>query len=384
MTAVAPALDQHPRVAPPEAARAAPIVLSIVVPTFNERANVEALLNALSLVLADVSWEMILVDDDSPDGTWSAAKSLGTQDPRIRCLRRVGRRGLAGACIEGILSSSADFVAVMDGDMQHDEAVITAMLQALQEGGADLAVGTRSGGLQHRDAMSPLRWRVSALGRAMLRLVLKSGIRDPMSGFFMIRRALVEEMAPHLSTEGFKILADILLTAPKPLRIAEIPYVFRPRTEGESKFGLLVALQYGGFVIHKLSGGLIPIRFVLFGAVGVFGLFVHLLILRLALSLAGVGFFSAQLIATYGAMSGNFLLNNKITFRDRGYRGAKVASAFLAFCLVCSVGTLANANLATWIFASRPSWWIAGLSGALVSSVWNYAASQTFVWPRRH
>jgi dolichol-phosphate mannosyltransferase len=364
--------------------RADPILLSVVIPTFNERANVEALLAALSAALAGIAWEAILVDDDSPDGTWSAVKLLSHQDARVRCLRRVGRRGLAGACIEGILSSSAPFVAVMDGDMQHDETVLPAMLQAFQLDGADVAVGTRNTESANRAAMSPLRWWVSQLGRSVWRLALRSSIEDPMSGFFMIRRALVEEMAPRLSTEGFKILADILITAPRPLKIMEMPYVFRPRLDGKSKFSLLVALQYAGFVIHKVSGGLIPVRFVLFGTVGICGLAVHLLVLRFALiSVKGISFFSAQLIATYVAMSGNFLLNNKLTFRDHRYRGSRAAIAFLAFCLVCSVGTIANANLASWVFASRPTWWAAGLAGALVSAVWNYAASQTFVWPKR-
>ena len=112
--------------------------LSIVVPTFKERGNVAELVRRLDLALAGIAWEAIFVDDNSPDGTAEAVKDIAADDPRVRCLRRVGRRGLAGACIEGMLSSAAPFVAVMDADLQHDEKVLPQMLARLKAASADL------------------------------------------------------------------------------------------------------------------------------------------------------------------------------------------------------------------------------------------------------
>lgn len=231
--------------------------------------------------------------------------------------------------------------------------------------------------------MSALRWRISGLGRLILSFALPRDLADPMSGFFIVRRTLIEEVAPRLSTDGFKILADIVLTASEPLTIAEVPYRFRSRADGASKFSVLIALQFVGLIVHKLSRGLVPVSFVLFGLTGGLGVLVHLAVLRIGLIAMKGHFVLAEIIATYVAMTGNFILNNLITFCERRYSGSRMVPAFFTFCLVCSVGLVANTDVAAWFFAGRSTWWIAGLAGALVSAVWNYAASQTFVWPRR-
>lgn len=366
----------------PTAGQQGRVELSVIVPTFNERPNIDLLIAGLSRALAGTAWEVIIVDDNSPDGTWVAAKAAGSHDGRVRCIRRIGRRGLAGACLEGMLSSSSPFLAVMDGDLQHDESILPAMLQACRTG-ADLAIGTRVAGVADPEAMSFLRWRISRLGRALVRWALRRDLTDPLSGYFMIRRSVIEEAAPRLSTGGFKILADIVLTIQAPLTTAEVPYAFRPRADGASKFDLSVALRFVGLITHKLSRGLIPASFVLFGLIGALGVVVHLTVLQIGLLALKGQFALAQVIATYVAMTSNFVLDNRITFRERRHRGSRLAPAFLVFCLVCSVGVIANANVAVWIFDGRFTWWIAGLAGALVSAVWNYAASQAFVWPKR-
>jgi dolichol-phosphate mannosyltransferase len=359
-------------------------ILSVIVPTYREAANVPVLFDRLKNVLAGLAWEMIVVDDDSPDGTADVAVAVAARDMRMRCIRRVKRLGLAGAVIEGILSSSAEFVAVIDGDLQHDETILPDMVAALNGENADLAVGVRVDKALAERGLSPARQRLSNLGAWFFKCVSGLTVSDPMSGFFVIRRKIVGEIAPRLSSDGFKILADILLCAPSGLRIVEKPYVFRKRQAGESKLSPLVAIDFLGLIAHHASAGVLPIRFVLFAAVGAFGLIVHLAVLK-ALIVANVlpNFGADQLVAALVAMTSNFLLNNEVTYREYRYRGASILGGLLLFALVCSVGVVANINIAAWLFDFDQVWWVAGFAGALVGVVWNYAVSSAFVWRGR-
>src|SRR3979411_2967588 len=218
--------------------------LSVVVPTFNERDNVTTLLRRLETALTGVAWEVIFVDDNSPDGTWDVVRNLARSDPRVRCIRRINRRGLSGACIEGILASSAPCAAVIDADLQHDETQLPVMLALLQGGGFDLVVGSRylEGG--SADSFNRQRAGASALATEVAKRVLRVEIADPMSGFFVIRRDRFEQLAPQLSTQGFKILLDIVATARGSLRIREIPYTFGSRLHGESKLDSMAGLGF--------------------------------------------------------------------------------------------------------------------------------------------
>ncbi len=358
--------------------------LSVVVPTYREAANVPVLFERLKTTLAGLPWEMIVVDDDSSDGTADVAYGLAAHDPRLRCIRRVNRVGLAGAVVEGWLSSSADFVAVIDGDLQHDESILPKMYAALAAGRGNLAIGTRVADQTAPGGLSPARQKLSDLGAWFFRRVAGVGVSDPMSGFFMIRRDIVSRLAPRLSPDGFKILVDVVLSAGGGLEIVETPYVFRPRQAGESKLSPLVGLDFLGLVVHHASGGALPIRFVLFALIGGVGLVVHLLVLTALIEgLGSANFIAFQVMATLIAMASNFLLNNEITYRAFRYRGWGMAGGFALFALLCSVGAIANVDIASWLFHGQQVWWVAGLAGALVSVVWNYAASTTIVWRKR-
>lgn len=372
----------HPgHMSEPAARLLTPAELTVVVPSFNERDNVPELAARLDRVLAGIAWEMIVVDDDSPDGTSAVTKELARRDPRVRCIRRVGRRGLAGACIEGMLASSAPVVAVMDADLQHDETILPAMLDHIRAG-MDLVVASRNiDGGSKEEGLTPLRRTVSDLGRRLSAVILKAPLSDPMSGFFMVRRDLIEEIAPKLSTSGFKILADIAASVSTVPRFAEVPYVFRERVHGESKLDAKVALDYLGFLIHKLSGGVVPLRFIFFALVGASGVAVHLAVLYVALT-AGFRFEWAQTTATVVAMTTNFLINNEITYRDARLRGGRLLIGLLSFYAVCSLGAFANVGVASWLYAGHAGWWLAGLAGALMGAVFNYAASSALVWRR--
>jgi dolichol-phosphate mannosyltransferase len=361
----------------------APLQLSVVVPTFNERGNVATLVQRLDAALVGISWEVIFVDDNSPDGTADAVRELARADSRVRCIRRIGRRGLSGACIEGMLASSAPCAAVIDGDLQHDETQLGKMLGLIESGAAELVIGSRyiEGG--SADSFNQQRLGASKFATAVAQRVLKVEIADPMSGFFMIRRDRFEQLAPRLSTQGFKILLDVVATAGGDLRVVEVPYTFGSRLHGESKLDSMVALDFLGLVLAKLTNDTVSLRFLLFALVGSIGLFVHFAVLFVTLEVFDPPFAEAQAIAAFCAMTGNFLLNNFLTYRDQRLKGFGILRGLAIFYVVCSVGLLANVGVAWSVFDQEPIWWLAGASGALMGVVWNYAMSGLFVWRKR-
>jgi dolichol-phosphate mannosyltransferase len=356
--------------------------LSIIVPTRNERDNVRPLYDGLDRALRGIDWEAIFVDDDSQDGTPEAVCRLATEDRRVRCIQRIGRRGLASACVEGILASSAVYVAVMDADLQHDERLLPNMLGILKsEPVIDAVVGSRY--VEHGSIgiWSRQRAWLSGLATHLARSILRVTIADPMSGFFMVRREAFQASVRRLSSIGFKILLDILASSPRPLRVKEIPFHFRERDAGESKFDALIGWEYLMLLADKVVGHIIPIRFVLFALVGGLGLLVHLAILWFCLNPMQLSFEPSQAIATSVAIIGNFTLNNLLTYHDRRLTGWRFVRGLLSFALICSFGAVANVSIATLLFTQQHSlWWVAGIAGAAMSAVWNYAVSSVFTW----
>ncbi len=355
--------------------------LAVVVPTLNESANVPVLVARLHEVLRGIEWEVVFVDDDSRDGTADAARAIAQRDPRVRCLQRIGRRGLSSACIEGILATSAPVVAVMDADLQHDESLLPEMYAALAEGNLDIVVGSRyvaGGGFGEWDSK---RVAISGLATRLSRLIVKSELADPMSGFFMLRREAFTGAVRNLSGQGFKILLDLFASSPRPLRFRELPFTFRTRQFGESKLDSMVAWEYLMLIADKLIGHIVPVRFVMFALIGGIGVGVNLVVLRLALG-AGLRFALAETVATLAAMVSNFLLNNQLTYRDRRLKGWRLLRGLVTFGVGCSVGAVANIGIAAQIFGEGQSWWLAGLAGALIGAVWNYAIASTYTWGR--
>ncbi|WP_139556186.1 glycosyltransferase family 2 protein [Methylotetracoccus oryzae] len=354
---------------------------SIVVPTYKERANVAELVARLRRVLAGIHWEVIFVDDDSPDGTADAVRELGRVDRRVRCLQRVGRRGLSSACVEGMLASSAPYVAVMDADLQHDESLLPDMLRALRTGDVDVVVGSRyvaGGGVGNWDAS---RLRKSRFATRLARFAVKVPLSDPMSGFFALRSEVLHDTVRHLSAIGFKILLDILASSAQGLRVRELPYQFRERIAGESKLDSKVAWDYLMLILDKTLGRFIPVRFVVFMMVGGLGVFVHLAVLTSMFKLAGSSFLSGQSVATLVAMTFNFIVNNVFTYRDRRLSGWGWLWGWITFVLACSVGALANVGIATYLFQEEKAFWVlSAIAGIVVGAVWNYAVTSIYTW----
>ncbi|MTI18587.1 glycosyltransferase family 2 protein [Rhodobacteraceae bacterium RKSG542] len=368
-------LDSSEKIGAPE--------LTVVLPTYNESKNVPLVVEALKNCLQGIRWEVIVVDDNSPDGTAEVARQLGQSDPRVRVIRRIGRRGLSGACIEGMLASSAKYVAVMDADLQHDETLLPRMLDSLRSGDFDIAVASRhvEGGTVG-EGLSAVREWGSNLANSLARKFLKVNLSDPMSGFFMLRRDKFDDLAPSLSSQGFKIMLDIVASGKGSLRVKELPFVFKERLHGESKLDTLVTMDYLGLLVSKLFNDVISVRFMMFLAVGATGVVVHLIALKI-LMVAGVAAFGlAQLGATFVAMTSNFFLNNRLTYRDRRLKGAAWFRGLVTFYLVCSFGVLANVGVAELIYTNQPIWWFAGAAGAIMGAVWNYIASNALTWRR--
>ncbi len=357
--------------------------LSVIVPTFNERENVPRLVELLKSILVGVAWEVIIVDDDSPDGTAQVAKAIAAQDARVRCIRRIGRRGLAGACLEGMLASQARYVAVMDGDLQHDETLLEPMLDLLRRNAANMVVATRYGAGGSASGLSSQRALGSRIATRFANRMFNLSLTDPMSGFFMLRRDVFERVVRNLSAKGFKILLDIAVTAGDRLRIAELPYTFRKRQFGESKLDARVALEYIGLLLAKASDDLVSLRFALFCFVGALGIAVHFTTLTIAFNGFGMAFVPAQMLAIVIAIASNFLINNALTYRDRRLSGVRFVGGLLRFYLVSAVGLVSNISVSDWMFVNAQKWWVAGLAGAFISVVWNYVAASLFVWRNR-
>ena len=359
----------------------APALLSVVVPTFNERSNVGELVRRLEAALAGIEWEVVFVDDDSTDGTAGALREAARSNARVRVLHRIGRRGLATAVVEGIMSVSSPFVAVMDGDLQHDEQQLARMLERLRSSDCDIVVGSRymEGGAA--DDWQKDRQVMSRLATMLARAVLREPLSDPMSGFFMLRREAFDRAVRRLSGVGYKILLDILISARPPLAVAEVPYAFRSRLQGASKLDSAVAWEYLVLLLDKTVGRVVPIRFVMFVLVGGAGVVVHMLTLAGLSRGLDVSFIASQAAATMVAMTFNFFANNMLTYRDQRLTGPlRILVGLLSFYAVCSVGAVSNVGIAAFLFLRDYSWWLSGLAGIVVGAVWNYAASSIFTW----
>ncbi|MEI6279962.1 MAG: glycosyltransferase family 2 protein [Verrucomicrobiae bacterium] len=358
-----------------------PLFLTVVVPTFRERENIPLVVGRLEALLGRFNWEVVFVDDDSDDGSREVLLELSRKNLRVRCLRRVGRRGLTSACLEGMGSSPAEIFAVMDADLQHDETVLPAMVAAFQEDPAlDLAVGTRYSPGGSVGEWSAGRKFASRFATTLEKSVLHTPLTDPMSGFFVIRRELFDETVRRMTGKGFKILLDIVLSSGRKLRTREFPYAFRPRLHGESKLDIVVGLEYLYLLADKTLGRLLPVSFVLYVSAGLLGMLLHLSVLGLLYRGAGVAFLNAQILATAAAMVSNFLVNNAVTFRSGRLRGSLLLPGLLAYVAVCSLGAIVNVQTAEYLYTNKIPWWFAGACGAMIGAVWNYAVSTQIVW----
>ncbi|MEP6546436.1 MAG: glycosyltransferase family 2 protein [Gammaproteobacteria bacterium] len=356
--------------------------LSIIVPTFNERGNVAELIASLISCLGNRSWEVVFVDDDSPDGTADLVRERAAADSRIRCLKRIGRRGLSSACVEGMLATTAPYLAVIDADLQHDEKLLPQMLDTLKRGDAEIVVGSRYAPGGDIGDWNASRARMSRFAIRLSRLVVPAELTDPMSGFFMMRRSVLDGSVRKLSAIGFKILADLFASHRPPLRFSELAYTFKPRHTGESKLDSVTMWDYVMLLLDKMVGRWIPVRFIGFSIVGAAGVAVHFAVLTLILQGLHRSFVTGQAVATLCAMTFNYTVNNVLTYRDMRLRGVHWLRGWASFVLACSIGGFANLGVASSIYGLGRGWASAAIAGILVGAVWNYAVTMMTTWGR--
>jgi dolichol-phosphate mannosyltransferase len=366
-----------------EPGRTPGIELTVVIPTLNEADNVLPLLSKLDVALQGLAWEVVFVDDDSRDGTADRIREISQRRANVRVLQRIGRRGLTSACMEGMMASAAPYVAVMDADLQHDESLLPRMLATMREKKVDLVVASRHTADGSMGDFAAVRILLSNAGKWVSKAICRVDLKDPMSGYFLADRRMIQQVVRRMSGVSFKVLVDIVSSSPRPLRVEELPYSFRSRLHGESKLDPNTLFEFGILIAHKLIRGIVPARFVLFLAVGTVGAMIHLAVLGVLLRTGTAGFLRAQATATAAAMLSNFWLNNSFTFRDRRRRGRQLLTGALSFFAGCSIGGLSSIALAQWLFLRSIPWYLAGIAGTALAAVWNFAVTSVFTWPER-
>ena len=360
------------------------IRVTIVLPTYNERDNVEPLIEQLWSLRQWFDLEILVVDDDSADGTAELVRQLAHAKPQLHLIRRVGRSGLASAIKEGLLDATGDIAVVMDSDGQHEPGSVLHAIELLVEGPLDLVIGSRF----HPDAeiygLSGRREAGSNLANAIARFSLPRNyaqLTDYMSGFFALRFEPLLPLIRAVDVNGFKFLYELLAVSKGRLRTTEIPLSFQARTYGSSKLDLAIFWDFLISILHSLILRILPRRAISFGLVGISGVAVQLLVSLILMTIGSLSFKQALLIAAVCAASSNYLINNALTFRFQRLKGLKLLGGLLKFLMVACLPILANVGLASafYSFVARDTLW-AQLAGIFVVFVWNYAASSRFVW----
>ena len=315
--------------------------LTIVSPTYNEAENVPRLVHDVGTVLSGIDYELLIADDDSPDRTWAVAHEMATMNPGVRVLRRTADRGLSPAVIEAFLSSSSDYLGVIDADLQHDPTVLPQMIAAL-DAGADIAVGSRyiEGGGTSTWSL-PRRFQ-SWVATKLAQTFLGVELTDPMSGYFIMRHHDFHRIYRQLDASGFKILLEIIARL-DPLKIEEIPYTFRTRVAGKSKLASRVIFEYLG-QLWKLSSvsRYMSVRFIKFALVGASGTIVNLCAFLSFAAIFGLRDWRISAVATLFANVTNCILNNAWTFVDREHRGWSLLRGYATYLGFSSLGMAAS------------------------------------------
>ena len=348
-----------------------PADLAIIVPTYNEATNVPLLVEKLETALVGHAWEVIFVDDDSPDGTAEIVNRIGRALPHVRCIQRVGRRGLSSAVIEGVLSVNAPYVAIMDADLQHDESLLVPMLRLLEARNTDLVVGSRYIDGGSVGEWSKIRRAMSRVATSLSQLVIRTPLTDPMSGFFMVRRECFLAAAHRLAGNGYKILLDLLSSSAELLRVAELPYRFRARLHGESKLDSQVLIDHALLLAKKAVGQYVPVRPLFLAGLLVGAVVVHLGLLSGALRWLEFGL--AQAVASVFGVVASYLLT--ASFKRRRVDGSAAIANLFSFLMTASIGLAGNLSLAGVLYNETCMWWLAGAAGAILSTVWTHMSA---------
>ena len=375
-----------------------PLKFSLVIPTYKESQNIKHIVELLSDLLDEAipdRYELIVVDDNSPDRTWELAQALISDYPQLRVMRRVEERGLSSAVIRGWQAARGQVLGVIDADLQHPPEVLVQLLAVIEQG-ADLAVASRhveGGGVSEWSlARRFLSRGAQTLGLIVLPKVV-GRISDPMSGYFLVRRKAIA--GPILNPMGYKILIEVLGRG-KIEEIAEVGYVFQERQGGESK---VTWKQYVEYLLHLLrlrSRGRIgrlrqrlrfPMgRFIRFGCVGLSGVFVDMAVFYLLSDPTTLawGLTRSKIIAAEAAIINNFLWNDRWTFGDIASRQKGWSRRFkrlVKFNLICLAGLILNVLLLNLLFnLFGINRYVANLIAIAIVTLWNFWMNLKLSW----
>ena len=356
-------------------------ILSVVICTLDESEAIVGVLREAGAALADLPHELIVVDDSTDERTAEAVLAVQAAQSNVKLVRRRGERGLGSAVIAGWAAADSAVLGVMDGDGQHDPAVLMRLYELLQDEDADVAVGSRymEGG---PSGLTGYRAALSRAGTHLVSMMLGLKLADPLSGLFLVRRDWVDAVRPRLSGVGFKILVDTIASGKRRPVVVQSPTALRPRGSGESKLDARVAADLAALLVEKRTGGLLSARFVLFAGVGLSGMAVNLAVLTGAELMGARSYPLAAATATLVAMVWNFLLNNVLTFRERRLRGAAFWRGLTMFCLASAAGGVLAEGVGIGALRLHASWAVAGILGAVAGGVMNYLLASRLSWIR--
>ena len=357
--------------------------ISIVIPTYNEKDNIIPLVERLSKTLAGRNFEILLVDDNSKDGTVDIAASMAEKFP-VKVMVRTKERGLATAVLHGIKYAQGNIIGVMDADLQHPPEIVASLLKAIDDG-ADMAIGSRyvpGGGVPN---WGLLRRIISKGAGTIAHLFLPSirSIKDPMSGLYMFKREAIANIEFH--PIGYKILLEMLVMGDFK-KVVEVPFIFEDRSSGASKMKARQQIDYLKHVFSLMQRKGEITRFLKFIGVGLSGTVVNLGILALVTLLTEWHRLVAILPGLEISILTNFMLNDRFTFSDRRVNtNNPFVKRLLKFNLVSLTGAAINFGiytLVTWLWGtdSLVSRTTANFIGILVAFIWNYLLSMLWTW----
>lgn len=377
-------------------------VVSVILPTYNEAENVPIIVEKTATALAQIPYEIIIVDDNSPDRTWQVAQRIAEQDPHVHMIRRLNERGLSSAVITGMNAARGQCLAVMDSDMQHDEAALPDLVHAIMIENYDIAIGSRGVEGGSYGDFSRKRRFISWVAASMARIILPMHVRDPMSGYFVVAREIFQECVERINPVGFKILLEFIGRNPE-AKVKEVGYKFRRRIHGETKLSGSVIKNYLVALWDMRFGRFISSTFLLYSLVGSFGVLVNLggLFLGEYLGLPEIKtgwpvigtFVLSVALGIELSIISNYIMNNWVTFFDVRHRGFKAnARAILLFHLISSLAGLVQLGVFQLLYENgflseylegRLLKAVLDSIGILVALTTNYYLNINFTWQKK-
>ncbi len=361
-------------------------MISIVIPTFNEVENIIPLLKKLTLIVNNFEYEIIVVDDDSPDGTSNAVNKYMQFNKKIKLITRIGRSGLSSAIKEGLIFAQGKYLLVLDGDGQHHPSFILNMLEAIKKDKSDIVIGSRFLNTSKLEGLSNERSLGSKIANKMARISLHknySKLTDYLSGCFCVEKEITKKFIRKIEVNGFKFLYELLSLSKGELAVNEVPLIFKERRFGNSKLDIAIVWDFLISIIHNLTLRILPRRAISFGLVGISGVFVQLFITSFLVEIFRIDFYNALPFAVIFAATSNFLINNQVTFRSDRLKDLALLIGLLKFLIVASLPIIANVGITTAFYKYiTADTLIAQIAGIGIVYAWNYLASSSFVWKK--